>query len=47
VKKAQIEAGVIRCVEKVEAVSISEILLGVSAVDSRQSGGFKDLPGYG
>lgn len=39
-KKAQIEAGVIRFVEKVEAVSLIEILLRAPAMDSRQPGRF-------
>ena len=42
-KKAHIEAGVIRFVERVEVVSISKTLLGVSAVDSRQSGFFSKI----
>jgi len=43
VKKAHIEAGVTRSVEKVEAVSIIEILLRVSAMDSHQPGWFPKI----
>jgi hypothetical protein len=43
VKKPHIEAGVKGFSEKLEAVSIIGILLGISAMDSRQSGWFPKI----